>query len=150
MPVVSGKSNLIHDYQAGTTPPDPILVTGKRHIATGKVTNAATDSSGSKYKLVSLPSDCIVTPNTKFFATSWGFAALRVGTFSDVAALASAAAGVTVTPLTEGADASHGKELWQLLGLAADPGGMIDLYAHAIANATGAGSMNFTIEYIYR
>ena len=69
----------------------------------------------------------------------------------DVDALVSVlkSAGNTVSPIAFG-DANHGKALWEVVGLAADPGGVISIYAHAIANATGAGSMPFRIEYFAR
>jgi len=51
-------------------------------------------------------------------------------------------------PIAQG-DANHGLRLWEVLGLAASPGGNIALYAHAEANATGAGSMPFRIAYLY-
>lgn len=54
----------------------------------------------------------------------------------------------SVAPIANG-DANHGKRLWEVLGLASDPGGMIALWKHAAANATGAGSMPFAIHYLH-
>lgn len=153
MPVVTGKSNIVRDYVSGDDAPDPRLERGRLYISTGTVANAATDSQNSKYRLASLPSDCILHPDTKFHVSSWGYADIRIGTLTDVAALASVlkSAGATVSPIVAGDVAKHGKELWQILGLAADPGGEIDIYAHgSVAAPVAAGTMLFSIVMIDR
>jgi hypothetical protein len=151
MAVVNKKSNLVADYLNRDTPPDPSIARGRPIIAIGTVANASDDSSGSTYHLIDLPSDCLLDIGTAFDVENWGFAAIRIGTKDDVDALVSVAksAGNTVTPNAFG-DANHGKQLWEQLGLAADPGGMISIYAHAIAGATGAGSMPFRFAYLFR
>lgn len=152
MAVVTGKSNLIRDYVAGEDAPDPMVARGRLYVATGTVANAATDSSGSKYHLADLPSDCILDPLTNFKVDGWGFAQILIGTETDTNALLDVArsAATTQQPVAFGAAASHGKELWELLGMAADPGGTIGLWAHAAAGATGAGTMPFQVVYRYR
>ncbi len=151
MAVVNLKSNLFGDYLAGIDNPDPELARGRPIVATGSVENGATDSSLSTYKLASLPSNCILGDRTKFDVENWGFATVNIGTLTDVDALITIAksSGNTVSPVVFG-DAKHGKRLWEVLGLAADPGGVIDIYAHASAGATGAGSMPFQFEYFWR
>jgi hypothetical protein len=151
MAVVNTKSNLYGDYLAGIDNPDPELARGRPIMATGTVSNGATDSNLSTYKLASLPSNCILADRTKFDVENWGFATVNIGTKDDIDALITVlkSAGNTVTPVVFG-DAKHGKRLWEVLGLAADPGGMIDIYAHASAGATGAGSMPFQFEYLFR
>ena len=146
-------SNLIKDYYDSTSvEPDPARARGRPIVAAGSVANGASDSSGSTYHLADLPSDCILDSATGFQVENWGFAAIRLGTRSDVDALASVlkSAGTVVSPIVKYAAASHGKPLWEVLGLADDPGGTIGIYAHAIADATGAGSMAFEIHYRYR
>lgn len=145
MPIVSSLSNLYRD-PPNTETVDSILKQGRLIAAHGSVTNAADDLSGSKYKLATVPAFGIPDLKTLFDVELWGFAAIRVGTFDDVDALVAVlkSAGNTVTPFAFG-DANHGLRWWQVLGLPDYPGGTIDLYAHAIANATGAGSMKFTI-----
>ena len=93
----------------------------------------------------------VLGDRTAFDVENWGFAAIRIGTVDDVDALAAVlkSAGNTVSPIAFG-DANHGKALWEVVGLAADPGGLIGIYAHAIAAATGAGSMPFRFEYFAR
>lgn len=153
MPIVSKKSSLVKDYFDPTSvEPDPVLARGRPIVSAGSVTNAADDSSGSMYHLIDLPSDCVLDSATGFQVENWGFAAIRIGTKTDVDALAAVlkSAGNVVSPIVKYAAASHAKPLWQVLGLAENPGGTIGLYAHAIANATGAGSMAFEVHYRYR
>ncbi len=131
--------------------PDPARHRGRPIVAALAVANAATDSIGSKYHLIDLPSCAILDARTAFQVQNWGFADIRIGTESDNDALVSVlkSAGNVVSPVVQ-FDAKHGKPLWQVLGLAADPGGMIGIYAHAIAAATGAGTMLAEIHYRFR
>ena len=152
MAVVSTTSDLYsNDFDFNAITPNPERSRGKNTCATFTATNTATDSALSKYKLCSLPSDCILDSRTAFLVSGWGFADIRIGTFSDPAALVSVlkSAGATVVPVAFG-DQKHGLPLWQALGMAANPTGEIDLYAHAIAAATGAGSMKGEVHYRYR
>lgn len=150
MAVVNNHSTLIPRALGGAAHPDPHAVAGILRIATGTVANAADDSTLSSYHLVDLPAQCYLHPDTFFDVENWGFAAIRIGTATDVDALVSVlkSAGNQVDPIAKG-DANHGKQLWEVLGLAENPGGYIGLYAHAIAGATGAGSMPFQIHYIH-
>lgn len=150
MAEVTGASNLIRDPVIGGAVPDTLLVNGVIHCATGTVANAAGDSSGSKYKLCSVPSDAIMHPTTLFDVENWGYAQVVIGSLNETDQILDVAksAATTQSPFAFG-DANHGNRLWEVLGLAADPGGMIDIYAHAEANATGAGSMPFHIAWIH-
>lgn len=147
MAVVIGKSDLIHDYlNPASLPPDEHFLRGKLNFATGTVANAATDNTGSKYLLCKVPSDAILDERTALQVQNWGFAQVQIGTVSAATAIldVTKAAANVQNPVAFG-DANHGKRLWERLGLAADPGGEIGIYAHAAANATGAGSLKFTI-----
>jgi hypothetical protein len=152
MPVVNLKSTV---FKADSDPlgaePKPELARGRPIVITGSMANGATDSAASKYLLGELPSDCILDTRTFFKVDLWGFADIRIGTFTDPAALVTQtkATEAIATPVDVG-DAKHGMPLWQACGLAADPGGNIGIYAHAAAGATGAGSMKFEIHYRYR
>lgn len=150
MPIVKKFSTLVPRASGGAGYPDPHAVAGTIRVATGTVANASDDSNGSSYLLCDLPSNCYLHPDTFFDVENWGFAAIRIGTKTDVDALVAVlkSAGNRVDPVAKG-DANHGKPLWETLGLAADPGGFIGLYAHAIADATGAGAMPFQIHYIH-
>lgn len=150
MPITNNHSDLVPRALGGAAHPDPHAVAGTVRVATGTVANAADDLSGSTFRLVDLPSGCYLHPDTFFDVENWGFAAIRIGTKDDVDALVSQlkSAENVVTPVAAG-DANHGVPLWQVLGLSEDPGGYIPLYAHAIADATGAGSMPFQVHYIH-
>ncbi|MFP4044053.1 MAG: hypothetical protein ACLFTP_05725 [Rhodosalinus sp.] len=151
MAVVTEKSDLIHDYLDSTsTPPDPVQARGRPIYATGTVANGADDSNGSMYHLADLPSDCILLPETFFDVENDGFAQIVIGTQTDTDALVDQAQSSEdiVAPIAQG-DANHGKRLWEVLGLAEDPGGMIGLWKHAEADAGSAGSMPFQIAYLH-
>lgn len=149
-PVTQNRSDLIHDpYDTSSVPPDPKQARGRLIVATGTVANAADDSNTSMYHLADIPADAILHEDTFFDVENWGFAQVVIGTRSDTDALVdqTKATENTVTPIAIG-DANHGKSLWEVLGLAANPGGLIGIWAHAEANATGAGSMPFRIAYL--
>ncbi|SFI60782.1 hypothetical protein [Albimonas pacifica] len=149
MAVVNGISNLFRSPIALGAVPDAVQVKGVRRCAVGTVANASTDSSGSTYKLCSIPSHAIMHPDTLLDVENWGFAQVVIGSKEAPDALLDVAksAATTQAPFAWG-DANHGKRLWEVLALAADPGGLIDIYATAEANATGAGSMPFAFEWI--
>jgi hypothetical protein len=151
MAVVSKLSSLISDRSTGNRNPDPEFARGRPIVATGTVANAATDSSGSKYLLARIPSHALLCELTAFGVTNWGFAQIVIGSETATTALVNQtkATGNTVKPVVFG-DAKHGLHLWQVLGLAADPKGDLEIYAHAAAAATGAGSMVFQIAYYAR
>lgn len=151
MAVVNAKSSLIGDYLAGIDNPDPEIARGRPTMAQGTVANAATDNNLSKYKLISLPSNVILLERTAFQVQNWGFATVNIGTYSAPTALGTVlkSGGNVYSPVAV-FDAGNLKRLWERLGLASDPGGLIDLYAHATADATGAGTMLFRFEYLFR
>lgn len=147
MAVVNTKSDLTAPGAV-----DPARARGRSICATGTVTNAATDNTNSTYHLADIPADAILDSRTAFQVQNWGFATVRLGTLLDNDALHTVlkSVGNVVSPVAFG-DARHGQPLWQALGLAAAPdSGMISLYAHGIADATGAGSMKFEIHYRFR
>ena len=150
MAVVTTLSDLIHDtFDLESVPPDPQRARGRVIFAIGTVANSATDSSGSTYVLADIPSNVLLHEDTFFDVAAWGFAQVLIGVEGDTDALVdqTKATENIVTPIAVG-DAFHGKELWQVLGMAADPKGKIRLIASAGAGATGAGSMPFRIAYI--
>lgn len=151
MAVVDEKSDLYRDAHALQGSPDPLKTKGRVIVATGTVTNLVSDESGSKYRLIELPSDCYLHEDTFFDVQGDGFAQIVIGTLTDTDAL------VDQTRATENihqpiaiGDANHGKQLWEILGLAEDTGGAIALFKHAEATATVAGSMDFRIVYVWR
>lgn len=148
MAVVSGKSDLIHDPLDTTSrPADPQRAAGRPLMSRGTVANLATDSNLSKYKLCTVPARGIPTADTFFDVQGWGFAQVVIGTETDTDALVdqTKATENIVRPIVDG-DANHDKEWWEVLGLSAAPeSGVVELWAHAEADATGAGSMVFQV-----
>lgn len=153
MAVVTTLSDLIHDplNRAETAPdaPDPQRARGRVICAVGTVANAGDDSNLSSYHLADIPSRAILHEDTFFDVENWGFAQVVIGIEGDTDALVdqTKATENIVTPIAMG-DANHGKALWEMLGLAEDPGGDIRIIASAEANATGAGAMPFRIAYL--
>lgn len=147
MPIEHKLSTALHEPQAGTPIPDPLIKAGRLIVATASVDVAATDLNGSTYKLLMLPADCILHSLTRFDVTTLGLAEVRIGTFETPGALVSQAQAAenVITPIAAGND----ERLWETLGLAENPGGHIGLYMHAIADATGAGVLKFQIHWIY-
>lgn len=151
-PIVEGYSDVAPRAVGGQGRPDPQAVAGTvRHISGVVNTVAVDDLTGSSYYLAAVPSDAYMKPGTFFDVAAWPFAQVRIGTQADIDALVTVAqsAGDIVTPFAVG-DPNANVPLWQVLGLAQNPGGEIVLYAHAIGDATGAGSMRFGIEYVHR
>lgn len=131
---------------------DPARARAVMRKVTGTITNLVTDSLGSKYWLCDLPSECVLDLGTQFKVDLWGYVDIRIGTFATPGALVSVlrSAGAIHVLRTTG-DTRHNKALWEQVGLAADPGGMIGIWVHgSVANAAAAGSMNFDIQYLWR
>lgn len=152
MAVVKTKSNLFPNLMAGGVTPDPARARGRAICAALTVANLATDSTLSTYLLCEIPADAILDSRTAFQVENWGFAQVNIGTLTDIDALVTVAkaSGNVVSPVAFG-DARHGLPAWQALGLAAAPDdGVIGIYAHASAGATGAGSMKAEIHYRFR
>lgn len=150
--VVNVRSDLFKSAADPLGPePLPERARGRPIAATGNIANGAGELTGSRYHLTNIPSTAILLPATFFKVDTWGFADIRIGTFSDPAALLSVlrSAAAIQQPIANG-DARHGQPLWQALGLASDPGGEIGLFYHAIATATGAGTSRFAIHYLFR
>lgn len=150
MPIYDEQSDLYRDYLAEEDPREAVKAKGRIYHATGSMSHAADALNTSKVLLAELPAECILHEDTFFDVENLGFAAVRIGTADDVDALVSQlqSAENVATPIAQG-DANHGLRLWQVLGLSENPGGVIGIYQHAVADATGAGSMPFRLSYIW-
>ncbi|MEO0681980.1 MAG: hypothetical protein AAF192_16375 [Pseudomonadota bacterium] len=149
MAIVATTSDLYRGVVTNMEDPDPLKVRGVPRYAIGTVANAADDSSGSTYKLARVPYDAILLPDTFFDVENWGFAQVVIGSLAEPDQLLDVARSTATTqsPFAFG-DANHGKRVWELLGLPSSPGHWLDLYAHAEADATGAGSMPFVFAWL--
>ena len=150
MPIVEVSADVVPNRQQGQADVDPLRSNGRPKVITGTVANAADDALGSIYHLATLPAACLLHPDTAFDPTLSGLADLRVGTRTDPNALVAAPSIDGIHKPVAFGDAKYDKPLWQMLGLAENPGGMIELYQHAIANATATGVTKFQITYIFR
>lgn len=150
MPIRQKKSDVFRDQLAGGAVPDASRTNGRIEHIIGTATNAIDDDSGSSFHLCDVPAAAILHEDTFFDVQNTGYAAIRIGTRTDVDALVAVlrSAGNEVLPVARG-DANHGRPLWQHLGLPENPGGFIGLYQHAIANATAAGNMPFRISFVH-
>lgn len=130
---------------------DPAKLRGETVTTTFTVANGGTDSSLSTYRVGSIPAEALFDEATMLKVDGWGFANVYLGTKTDNDAVGTVAkaTGTYWSPIVLG-DGKHGLPAWQALGLAANPGGNIDLYLHAAAGATGAGTCKGKIVYRYR
>jgi hypothetical protein len=149
MPIRDKKSDVFRDQRVGGAVLDASRTNGRPRHVYGTVANLADDDSGSLFHLCDLPSACILHEETFFDVTNDGYATIRIGTRTDSQALVNVlkSAGNEVLPVVRGG-ANHGLPLWQRLGLPRNPGGVIGIYKHAIANAVAAGSTRFRISYV--
>lgn len=144
MPVTHKKSDLYPQNSGEVL--DAARSNARLFSMTGTITNAADDDAGSDFLIAEVPADAIPHESTFFEVSGDGYAQIQIGTKDDATALVNQtkATAALITPFAQG-DANHGKPWWEVLGLAANPGGFIKLYKHAAANATGAGSTKFRI-----
>lgn len=122
-----------------------------------KISNG--DSAGSKYIVGRLPSDAIIDPFSTYQHTALtGVVDLDIGFAGGVIAADAAdnlVDGDDVALAGSQTFAGHGtlttensnKRVWELAGLVANPGGMIDLVATINAAATADGSINFIVRF---
>lgn len=132
---------------------DPIRNRAELRAAVGSIANASTDSNGSVYRLFALPSRAILRAETRIDLTDWGFAAATIGLARNGGATLTAnglATTITIASLS-GAftapialfGAKWGKPIWEQAGLAADPGGLVDVIIATAAGAADAGTAKF-------
>jgi len=136
---------------AGYTAPNSTARDGHPHVVAGRVTNAATDNTGSKYLLAQIPWGAILQPSTAFLTKDWGFAQAVIGVDEDMDCILDAAKGTAVggqLPITI-FTSKWNVPLWQACGLSAMPTdkAFANVYAVAEADAAGAGTLDFHIEY---
>lgn len=138
-------------------------------VGTAEIANG--DSIGSKYIMVSVPSnarisrvaiknDAISTTGAAdigvYRTTADGGAVVKATAFASAVSLTSGNA--TPLDVTHEADAADGnaddmgladveKPLWQVLNLAADPKIMYDVVATLTAAAGGAGTLSLSVQY---
>ncbi|WP_112312493.1 hypothetical protein [Pseudogemmobacter bohemicus] len=151
MAVVKLKSTIfgvtgVNGYQA----PDSSALQGVFHRVAGRVTNGATDNTGSTYLIAQIPWAAILLHDSRIRTDAWGFAQAVVGTPEDPDGLYDAAKGASATGvvLFDVFTAKWNQPLWKQLGLAKMPNKpFAELMFVARADATGAGTADFDIRY---
>lgn len=152
MPVEQGKSTIFGATVAGDyVAPQSAARDGHIRRIAGRITNTATASTGSKYLLAEIPWSAILLPQTAFLTMNWGFAQAVIGTDEDPDGLLDAVKGASATgqlPITI-FGAKWNLPFWAQMGLPAMPikGSFAKLYAVAEADATGAGTLDFDIQF---
>lgn len=139
----------------------------------GYVAGAATDSSTSQYRMVRVPSNCIVKSVVWDHSAFGGSCAADVGLYypaespdlgvgqtasavidADMFASALTLVSALTAPLDITSESGvytldeRNMPLWQAAGLSADPGGKFDVVATLTADAASAGKLVVTVEYI--
>lgn len=151
MAVVNLKSNLFPTGGgADSAAVDPQVSDGYLKFAAFSVANAASDNNLSDYLLCEIPADALLDKASEIRTDLWGFATVNLGIRGAVTSLATAARGTGATflnPVSSTVD-SNQQPAWQALGYAARPAsGVVQIYASATADATGAGTLKGKIAY---
>jgi hypothetical protein len=164
MAVVNTKATAVTNADATPAVPNSNKIDGGRQRSkVGVVAVANGDSIGStlrfarvhsshRIRRVLLSSDAIATATADIGileTAANGGAAVDADLFASAAALTAAQSNVDVTR-ESGVNtvAKAEQQLWQLLGLTADPNKFYDLAATLTAAATGAGSVAVDVEYL--
>lgn len=167
MAVVNLKSTIITNRDA--TPvvlTEPSISGGVLKESSGFITSAADDSIASIYRLCQVPSNARVSsvllssgaltsaaadigvyyPTT---AAGTAGAVISVAYFGSAVSLATAQTNTEVlNESTTNTVAKQQQELWQAIGLSADPGGYFDVAATLTAATTAIGAVGLKVRYV--
>lgn len=124
---------------------------GRIHRTAGRVSALISDNTGSRFLIAQIPSSAIILPQSFIRTDNWAFAQAVIGTLAVPTGLlnvAKATGGATGNALVTIFGAKWAQPAWQQAGLAAAPvNPLMDIFAHAIADATVAGTIDFDIWY---
>jgi len=150
MAIVNKKSSVYGTNATGYTAPNSSSRAGRITRIVGSVSCEATDNAKSTYVVCDVASSAILLPESAIKTTGWGFAQAIVG-------VATATTGLlNVSKATGGASgnkpvtifgAKWNKPIWEQLGLSADPNKPLTLIISTIADATGAGAIDFDLVF---
>lgn len=135
---------------------------GRKRVTGGMVAAANGDSIGSKYILAQIPSNARITELTLsctaitsgaadfglYQTTQAGGVVVAVSAFSAAKSIAAALKNATILRDNTFTPALMEKPIWQVLGLAADPGGFYDIVATLTAATTASGNMGVDVEFV--
>lgn len=127
------------------------IVNGRNRSLVGTVEIANGDSATSIVVFGSLPSSARIRPSSKlFYDAITGVNSFSLGDASYPAALVNAAdihlAG-SASAVSAVDIAKYTQPLWQILGYAADPGGLITLIGTLGFDATAAGTITLVLDW---
>lgn len=167
------KSTAITNLDAGTAVSAGRGAPGRIHSVSGYVTVSASMAAGSTYRLVRVPSNCVVK-QVLFESEAQGAGKFQVGVYpsdsttdgTNAAAPNTAtnvnlfandidcASAVTQADKTYTSGASYtldkrNQPLWQAAGLTSDPGGFLDIVAtvHTTDVTTGTGKLGVCVNF---
>lgn len=136
---------------------------GMLRSSVGSVTAVAADDSASRYRLVSVPSNCFVRSVLLSSVAQGGSAAVDIGVYRSTAdggaAVSAGLFGTAVSVVSAvsktdqtNESTSYGLDkreqpLWQAAGLSADPGGELDIVVAPTAAMTNGGLIGIEVQY---
>lgn len=112
---------------------------------------ASGDSINSVYWLARIPSSARIKASSTFWVSAVaGLTSLSIGVDNlrgtkqrdALVSQVDVHLGGAFSLVSAVTAANYGKELWQLLGLSADPGGALDIYASVLAAPSAATTLN--------
>jgi hypothetical protein len=134
------------------------------HSALDTVTTAASDDTSSTYRMLAVPSNCLVRGVYFACAALGGSSAVDIGVFRSTADggavvdadfFASAVSTVNAVARTDVTyesavftAAKRVQPLWQAVGLSADPGGELDIVVSCQATIANAAAMTLEVQYV--
>lgn len=163
MAVVNNTSTALTSRNLGVLA-NAVVTSAPIECATDIVPIANGDSIGSTYRVLRIPSNCVVT-DASVFTTAITTGAADIGLYQTAAnggavvdadfftaaqTIATASAGITVlggNTATYG-PANRAKRVWEVLGLAADPQRDYDVVLTLTGAATAAGTTGLTLKYV--
>lgn len=153
-------------YRNSVAAQAPLAVFAQGHLKTivSTIAVGAADSATSKYYIGKIPSSAIIDPSSLAYGGGvTGLTSVSVGFDASAAPAGFVTWAASPALLVSAQDwhlaasfslmqnvsvANYGKRAWELLGLSADPGGTIDVFATNVSGAGGAGTLQFVLKYI--
>lgn len=114
----------------------------------------ATVAAGDELVFCSLPSNARILGDNSFlrYDATAGGTEVDIGFDNDIDACwdgqSIASAGVRILQHATATAAKRSGKVWELAGLAADPGGELDLKATFVSEITGNGAISLSLQYV--
>lgn len=148
---------VVTKYGSGARDPAAVLQTDATYAeakvfhVNSKIDITNGDSIASKFFVGRVPTNAILSPLSRMdYEAVAGVTTMDVGFAGAVAALVAAkdvSSAGNASAVSAVAVANLNKRVWELAGLAADPGGMLDIFATLNAAATATKSIVFSFLY---